>query len=226
MAAEVGYHEAALDYFRQALYIDLLDLHGNTVDGLHVASSGGVWQALVHGFAGLRDHGGRMSFDPRLPDGWRCRPVPPRLAGARHRGGGDARRPGPGGGGPRRHRRHRPARRGRAGIDRADAPRGHGARRAPRRTPGTSVSIPLDAHGPGSPAGSPPARAPAGPHRRQQDHRRRPRPRTSSRTGRRLVCCRWFRRSSRTKVSTRTPITHLSSQPGLTQPVVMHRPRC
>ncbi len=71
MAAEVGYHEEALDYFHQALYTDLLDLHGNTVDGLHVASAGGVWQALVHGFAGLRDHGGAMSFDPRLPDGWR-----------------------------------------------------------------------------------------------------------------------------------------------------------
>ena len=55
----------------QALYIDLLDLHGNTVDGLHIASAGGVWQALVHGFAGMRDHGGAMSFDPRLPDGWR-----------------------------------------------------------------------------------------------------------------------------------------------------------
>jgi alpha,alpha-trehalose phosphorylase len=70
LAAEVGYHLDALDYFEQALYVDLLDLHGNTVDGLHVASAGGVWQALLHGFAGFRDDGGTMSFDPRLPDGW------------------------------------------------------------------------------------------------------------------------------------------------------------
>jgi alpha,alpha-trehalose phosphorylase len=26
--------------------------------------------ALVYGFGGLRDHGGRLSFDPRLPEGW------------------------------------------------------------------------------------------------------------------------------------------------------------
>ncbi len=70
IAAEVGYHEVAMDYFRQALYTDLRDLHGNTVDGLHIASSGGVWAALVNGFAGMRDYGGRLSFDPRLPVGW------------------------------------------------------------------------------------------------------------------------------------------------------------
>ena len=68
MAAEVGYHEAAWDYFRQGLYVDLANLHGNTVDGMHIASTGGVWSALVCGFGGMRDHGGRLSFDPRLPD--------------------------------------------------------------------------------------------------------------------------------------------------------------
>jgi len=70
MAAEVGYHEVALDYFHRALYVDLVDLHHNTVDGLHVASLGGVWQGLVNGFGGMRDHGGRLTFDPRLPMGW------------------------------------------------------------------------------------------------------------------------------------------------------------
>ena len=70
MAAEVGYHEVAVDYFMQALYVDLMNLHGNTVDGLHVASAGGVWTALVFGFGGMRDRGGRLSFDPRLPTAW------------------------------------------------------------------------------------------------------------------------------------------------------------
>ncbi|MBZ5737213.1 glycoside hydrolase family 65 protein [Nocardioides mangrovi] len=70
IAAEVGYHEAALDYFHQALYVDLADLHGNTVDGLHVASTGGVWSALVYGFGGMRDYRGELSFDPRLPATW------------------------------------------------------------------------------------------------------------------------------------------------------------
>lgn len=71
MAAEVGYHELALDYFHDALFVDLADRHGNTVDGVHVASAGGVWSALVHGFAGMRRRpGGRTSFDPRLPQTW------------------------------------------------------------------------------------------------------------------------------------------------------------
>ena len=70
IAAEVGYHEAALHYFHESLYVDLANLHGNTVDGLHIASTGGVWNALVFGFGGMRDHGGRLSFDPRLPVTW------------------------------------------------------------------------------------------------------------------------------------------------------------
>ncbi len=70
VAAEVGYHEVALDYFHNAMYVDLGDLHDNTVDGLHVASAGGIWSALVFGFAGMKDRNGRLSFDPRLPDGW------------------------------------------------------------------------------------------------------------------------------------------------------------
>lgn len=70
IAAEVGYHEAALHYFHESLYVDLANLHGNTVDGLHVASTGGVWSALAFGFGGMRDHGGRLSFAPRLPVTW------------------------------------------------------------------------------------------------------------------------------------------------------------
>ncbi len=70
IAAEVGYHEAALHYFHESLYVDLMNLHGNTVDGLHVASTGGVWSALVFGFGGMRDHDGLLSFDPRLPKCW------------------------------------------------------------------------------------------------------------------------------------------------------------
>ncbi|MCI2956851.1 glycoside hydrolase family 65 protein [Agromyces atrinae] len=70
IAAEVGYHALALKYFRSALFVDLADLHHNAADGVHVASTGGVWQAIVYGFGGFRDHRGTYTFDPRLPDGW------------------------------------------------------------------------------------------------------------------------------------------------------------
>ncbi|MDN4477586.1 glycoside hydrolase family 65 protein [Demequina lignilytica] len=70
MASEVGYHELALRYFWDGLFVDIADLHSNTADGVHVASAGGVWSALAHGFGGMRDYGGQLSFDPRLPASW------------------------------------------------------------------------------------------------------------------------------------------------------------
>ena len=80
IAAEVGYHEAALHYFHQSLYVDLMNLHGNTVDGLHVASTGGVWSALVFGFGGMRDHGGLLSLRPAAPESWPSLTLPAVLA--------------------------------------------------------------------------------------------------------------------------------------------------
>ena len=47
IAAEVGYNDLALRYFFDGLFVDLADLHRNTADGVHVASTGGVWSALV-----------------------------------------------------------------------------------------------------------------------------------------------------------------------------------
>lgn len=75
VAAEVGYHELALRYFLAGLFVDLADRHNNTADGLHVASTGGVWSALVAGFGGFRDIGSaagdrQWQIDPRLPDDW------------------------------------------------------------------------------------------------------------------------------------------------------------
>ncbi|HET8952339.1 MAG TPA: glycosyl hydrolase family 65 protein, partial [Solirubrobacteraceae bacterium] len=32
-----------------------------------IASLAGAWSAIVHGFGGLRDYDGRLSFSPRLP---------------------------------------------------------------------------------------------------------------------------------------------------------------
>ncbi len=72
MAAEIGEPDLAMRYFRTALFTDLADLHRNTTDGVHLASAGGVWMALVYGMAGMRDTGGDISFDPRLPAEWRA----------------------------------------------------------------------------------------------------------------------------------------------------------
>ena len=67
VAAEVGHLQLAYDYFGEAALMDLGDLEHNTRDGLHMASLAGSWLAAVAGFGGTRDHGGRLSFAPRLP---------------------------------------------------------------------------------------------------------------------------------------------------------------
>ncbi|MER7250741.1 glycoside hydrolase family 65 protein [Kribbella sp. NPDC000426] len=69
MAAEVGHLDLAYDYAYEAALIDMRNLHHNTGDGLHMASLGGAWSALVCGFGGLRDCDGSLSFDPALPIG-------------------------------------------------------------------------------------------------------------------------------------------------------------
>jgi len=67
VASELGYTEMAMEYFRYAVAMDLGNVGGNVRDGVHVASMGGTWMAMVYGFAGLRDNDGRLRFNPRLP---------------------------------------------------------------------------------------------------------------------------------------------------------------
>ncbi|MBO1902380.1 glycoside hydrolase family 65 protein [Leucobacter weissii] len=83
IAAEVGYRELSYRYFDHALHVDLADLHRNSADGVHVASAGGVWMTLVQGFAGMRDSGRRLSFDPRLPAHWGSLAFPLEWRGSR-----------------------------------------------------------------------------------------------------------------------------------------------
>ncbi|WP_299821063.1 glycosyl hydrolase family 65 protein [uncultured Jannaschia sp.] len=70
IAGEIGYRAKACDYFQFAAAMDLSDIGGNVKHGAHVASIGGTWLALIYGFAGLRDGGGRIAFRPWLPDDW------------------------------------------------------------------------------------------------------------------------------------------------------------
>ncbi|MFH1723169.1 MAG: glycosyl hydrolase family 65 protein [Elusimicrobiota bacterium] len=71
MGNEVGDCERAYELFLAALNADLRNVYGNIADGIHAASLGGIWQAVVHGFAGVRPANGGLSVDPRLPKDWR-----------------------------------------------------------------------------------------------------------------------------------------------------------
>ena len=67
VAAEVGHLDLAYDYLGEAALVDLEDLKHNVRDGVHIASLAGTWIATVAGLGGMRDHGGVLSFAPRLP---------------------------------------------------------------------------------------------------------------------------------------------------------------
>lgn len=70
VAADIGLADSALQYFYNSIFMDLHDVAGNTADGVHIAAAGGSWMALTYGFAGMRDHGGQLSFRPQLPQSW------------------------------------------------------------------------------------------------------------------------------------------------------------
>ena len=72
VAARLGLIEEAYEMFYHAAHIDLHDNKGNVRDGMHAAACGGVYQALLFGFCGLRltDEGPAL-VKPHLPEHWR-----------------------------------------------------------------------------------------------------------------------------------------------------------
>ena len=70
VARRVRLDDAADDYFTRAVAIDLYDSRGNRPEGLHMATQGGLWQAVVLGCAGLSVSDAVLVLDPRLAPGW------------------------------------------------------------------------------------------------------------------------------------------------------------
>jgi kojibiose phosphorylase len=54
----------------QAVLLDLNDLRLNTEHGIHGATAGAVWLAVIFGFAGLRLTDQGFTTTPRLPAHW------------------------------------------------------------------------------------------------------------------------------------------------------------
>jgi trehalose/maltose hydrolase-like predicted phosphorylase len=71
MACRVGQADEAYAHFIRAVRADLRDVRGNAGDGIHAASAGGTWQAVVFGFGGLRFHADGWSVKPQLPSHWK-----------------------------------------------------------------------------------------------------------------------------------------------------------
>lgn len=69
--SNIGENEDAYDFFRKAMVIDLDENPGDSTDGIHAASIGGIWNCLVQGAAGLKFREGKLSLYPRLPKAWK-----------------------------------------------------------------------------------------------------------------------------------------------------------
>ena len=82
LLARAARFDEALDALHIAAAMDLADLTRSTAGGLHLATMGGLWQALVFGFAGVRASGGRLRVDPRLPPAWDALEVSLRFRGS------------------------------------------------------------------------------------------------------------------------------------------------
>ena len=71
MAARLGDGHLAQQYVKQASEIDLGNNMGNAAGGVHAAALGGLWQAMVFGFGGLRTQRDGICLAPNLLSHWR-----------------------------------------------------------------------------------------------------------------------------------------------------------
>lgn len=68
LAFQLGLKDKGWDYFTRSLFFDLRDmLHNTGREGVHMASLGATWQALVYGMLGLWAEDGKLSARARLP---------------------------------------------------------------------------------------------------------------------------------------------------------------
>ncbi|MEH1965575.1 beta-phosphoglucomutase [Nostoc sp.] len=70
LASDLDKSIEAYELFMRALMVDLEDNRGNTNDGIHGASAGGIWQAVIFGFGGIQLTENGPVANPHLPPGW------------------------------------------------------------------------------------------------------------------------------------------------------------
>lgn len=71
VACLMGCPEDAYAHFIRSARADLRDVRGNAGDGIHAASAGGIWQAVVFGFGGLQLTVDGWATHPHLPKHWK-----------------------------------------------------------------------------------------------------------------------------------------------------------
>ncbi len=70
LASDLNKTTEAYARFMQAALVDLEDTRNNAAEGIHGASAGGIWQAVVLGFGGVQLTSDGPVANPHLPPGW------------------------------------------------------------------------------------------------------------------------------------------------------------
>lgn len=70
IASDLNKSSEAYTHFMRAALVDLDNVRRNATDGVHAASAGGIWQAVVFGFAGIRITENGLTANPNLPSHW------------------------------------------------------------------------------------------------------------------------------------------------------------
>lgn len=71
VAARCDETAAAYQFFQEACLIDLGDNPHSSDEGIHAASLGAIWLAVVFGFANIAIHEEYISLEPKIPQQWK-----------------------------------------------------------------------------------------------------------------------------------------------------------
>ncbi len=72
VALDIDDIKKGYEYFERSIRIDLGENLKSSWDGIHAASLGGNWQAVVNGFGGVRiTNDGKLRINPHLPKKWK-----------------------------------------------------------------------------------------------------------------------------------------------------------
>lgn len=72
IAQQLGYEEAAMAFYHEALESDIYDIQGGTTqEGIHVGVMAGTVDLLLRCYAGLVIMEDRVCLNPKLPHGWK-----------------------------------------------------------------------------------------------------------------------------------------------------------
>ncbi len=71
LASKIDRNEKAYEMYLRTSRLDLDDYNNEVHEGLHITSMAGTWLSIVQGFGGMRNFGGKLSFNPKIPKNWK-----------------------------------------------------------------------------------------------------------------------------------------------------------